>query len=479
MKKTIIQNATYLFVSNFAIKLLTALATLLVARYLGTERYGMLSVGLAFGAIAGYFTDLGLSHTLIREGTKPQADIRNLLGGALKLRFLFAASTTIASAILVYWLYRDPMLRKTVYCIVMPTIWGGVLQGFGVAYFQMIEEMHYVALIRVFSEVITTGFLLTGVLLRWPLYLLAIGYGLSSLVGGFVGIVLVIRRVPGIRGFHSGLLDNLLAFTLGGLLVMLLPQMSLLVLQRVTTLKEVGYFSAAYRIPSFLYQIPGTVATAFFPRLFHLGAVDSEEHIRLSERELKFMGIISGALVLPIAFYPKVVIRILFGVSWVEGASPVLAVLAWVVVFQGINYPLADFLTTRGLQNRRTEVLSVATFLGILSYSILGSRLGALGGAVSALIVEGILFLGYVFFNMYRWQVLKNGLSTLLVALLLTSLSTGILKFLSVNVWAGIVLTPILYIIIVIIIDSEIKAEIQRACIALSEKLATIRKREI
>ena len=97
VKKTILENATYLFVGNFVVRLLTALATIFVARYLGAEQYGALSVGLAFGAVAGYFTDLGLTHTLIREGTKPNSDIKSLLGGAFKLRILFAATTTVVS----------------------------------------------------------------------------------------------------------------------------------------------------------------------------------------------------------------------------------------------------------------------------------------------------------------------------------------------------------------------------------------------
>ncbi len=477
MKKTILQNATYLFISNFAVRLLTALATILVARYLGTEQYGILSVGLAFGAVAGYFTDLGLTHTLIREGTKPNADIERLLGGALKLRLLFAACTTIVSVILIHLLYKDPILRNAVYYIVIPTVWGGALQGVGVAYFQMIEEMHYVAAIRIFSTVITSGFLLLGVLLQWPLYLLAIGYGMSSLMGGIVSTRLVMHRVPSIGGFHKGLLNNLMAFTLGGLLVMSIPQMSLLVLQRVTTLEEVGYFSAAYRIPGLLYQIPGTIAAAFYPRLFHLGAVNPNEHVKLSGRELKFMSIASGALVLPIAFYPDVVIKMLFGHDWVQGGSPVLAILAWVVVFQGINYPMADALTTKGLQSIRTTVLVVVTFLGVLAYITLGSRLGAIGGAVAALIVEGVMFLGYTVFNSQGWQILKIGLPTSMIALFLTTLLTIILKYLSISHWIGIVSAPILYIFLVVVIDPEVKAEIRRSCITLSQKLATIGKR--
>lgn len=476
VKKTILENATYLFVGNVVVRLFTALATIFVARYLGAEQYGALSVGLAFGAVAGYFTDLGLTHTLIREGTKPNSDIKSLLGGAFKLRILFAATTTVVSVFLIYLLYSDPVLRSIVYFIVLPTIWGGALQGVGVAYFQMIEEMQYVAFIRILSGAATTLFLLTGVYLGWPVQPLALGYGLSSLVGGIISTGMVMRRVPSIKGFHTGLLNGLFAFTVGGLVAMLLPQMGPLVLERVATLQEVGYFSAVYRIPGLLYQIPGTLAAAFYPRLFRVGAVNPIEHVKLSGRELKFMSIIGGGLALPFALYPDVVIRILFGTDWVEGGSQILAILVWVVVLQSINYPLADALTTKGLQARRTAVLIVAGLLGILSYITLGSRLGALGGAVAAMIVEGVLFLGYTISNPQGWCILKIGLPGSLTALFLTFFIILFLKPLITHAWLGIILTFFLYTALIITIDDDVKIEIKHVYSILNGKLAVFKK---
>ncbi|WP_064220700.1 oligosaccharide flippase family protein [Anoxybacillus flavithermus] len=58
----ILKNATYLFISNVILRLFSALTTIMVARYLGANDYGILSLALAISNIAGYFTDMGLSH---------------------------------------------------------------------------------------------------------------------------------------------------------------------------------------------------------------------------------------------------------------------------------------------------------------------------------------------------------------------------------------------------------------------------------
>lgn len=244
----------------------------------------------------------------------------------------------------------------------------------------------------------------------------------------------------------------------------------------VGALQEVGYFSAVYRIPGLLYRIPGTLAAAFYPRLFRVGAVNPIEHVKLSGRELKFMSIIGGGLALPFALYPDVVIRILFGTDWVEGGSQILAILVWVVVLQSINYPLADALTTKGLQARRTAVLIVAGLLGILSYITLGSRLGALGGAVAAMIVEGVLFLGYTISNPQGWCILKIGLPGSLTALFLTFFIILFLKPLITHAWLGIILTFFLYTALIITIDDDVKIEIKHVYSILNRKLAVFKK---
>lgn len=457
MKNSILKNAVYLFASNVLVRLITAVATILVARYLGAKDYGALSVGLALSSIAGYFTDMGLTHTLIREGTKPNPDIPRLLGGAFKLRLIFASVTAIVSSLIFYFFYREPLLRSTIYFIVIPTIFGGALQGVGVAYYQMIQEMQYVALIRSFSGLITAGTLFISIFFRWPLQILALSYGFSSLIGGILSVVLVKKHVPNFGGWHKGLTEGLWSFTVGGLLVMILPQLGPIILEKVASLQEVGYFSAAYRIPALLYQIPGILAAAFYPQLFFYGARDHEEHFKLSKRELKFMSLLGLGLALPFILYPEWILKILFGSDWSANAGKVLGVLAWMVAFQGINYPLADALTTQGLQSRRTYILSLAFIIGIFSYINLGKYMGAYGAAFAAIIIEITCLNGYTLGNPRGFKLLMQGLARP-IRLFIIAFAGGLLFKVLMDVeWIAVGFTVVFYSIVVILFDTEIK----------------------
>lgn len=460
--KTIIWNASYLLTSNVLVRFVGAAVSVLVARYLGPRDYGALAVGLALASVAGYFTDLGLTHTLIREGTKPGAVYGRLLAGALKLRIILAAVTTLVLVPGICFLYSDPALGNVVLAVVIPTIWGGALQGAGIAYFQMVQQMQYIALIRVVSGLTTAAALGVGILLGWPLFAIALSYGVSSLIGAIVSVALLFHNVQeGIGGWDSGLLAGLGSFTLGGLAVMLLPQLGPLVLERVADLQQVGYFSAAFRLPALLYQLPGTLAAAFYPQLFYYGTRSLARHLELNIVELKLMGAIGVGMALPITLYPGLILRLLFGAEWTDSSAEAsLAILAWMVVLQSINYPLADALTTRGMQPRRTAVLSVGLLVGLVSYSAFGLRWGAIGAAMAAVGVECVLGVGFIVSNPHGMLLARKGLE-IPIAMTIVGLAVGITTRELIEVeWLGLACTMALMVVTLLLMP-DVRASIR------------------
>lgn len=458
MREKIIKNASYLFLGNVVVRLLTAAATIMLARHLGVVEFGMLSVSLALAAIAKYFTDMGLNHTLIREGTKISSDIPRLLGGALKIKLGLALVATLAFYCFIAFCYTDNVkLRNTAYFLVLPTIWGGALSGVGDIYFQIIQKMQYTALIRAVSGLIVAAVLLVGIFLDWTLSYLSLAYGIASVFGGLIGVWMVFKNVPGIGGWHWGLLEGLGCFTLGGFLILLLPQLGLIILERTTDMQQVGYFSAAFRIPNVLYSIPGVLATAFYPQLFRYGNNDSSRHFNLNVKEIKSMSLIGIALALPFALYPDKVVEILFGSSWVVHAGRPLMFLAWVVVLHSVNFPLADALTTQGMQRQRTVVLTLGVVLGAIFYGFLGKNWGATGGAIAALLIELILLVGFIVMNPKGGELKKIILLPMLSVAIAGALVGYAIKAILPFETLGLFLAPSLFICAVLLFDKEIR----------------------
>lgn len=456
----IMKNTLYLLAGNFGLRLLTAGTAILLVRYLGAREYGLLSVALALGSIADFLAKMSLSHTIIREGTKPDASFPRLFGGALKLRLIFSLAATLILAVFIATVYDDAQLRIIAYLVVLPSVWGGSLRSLGEVYFQVVQRMEFTALLRAVPGLVSSVVLIVGILLHWQLLGLSLAYGAAALVSGLIGLWVIFRMVPGLSGWHEGLLQGLGGFALGGVLTLLIGQLGVLVLERIADFEQVGHFAVAFRVPALLYSFPGALAAAFYTQLFHFGNRDPEQHLHLTLREIKFMSLLGITVALPFALYPAWIVGILFGARWIGTASTVLSVLIWVVVLQSINYPLADALSTRGMQNRRTAVLAIGLAVGAGLFIILGSRWGAFGGAVAAVSVEAIQLVGFTAMNPKRWQIVRRSLLPQGALILVAFFGGTLLKALAPWEILGFILAPLLFAGLNVLFDREIREKV-------------------
>lgn len=452
----ILKNASYLFVGNITVRFVLAIATIFFARYVSPSDYGMFTTALAVSAVICYFTDAGLTHTFMREGTRSDANISVLISSYLRIRLILAIVISVLFAIFAQFFYPDAYLRAMVYWVVLPTMFGATLQGVGMAYFQVTERMQFTAIISVLQGVTAAAALLLGMSFQWSLMMVAAMYGVSSLVTGVIAFIMTIRYTKVHKGWDKGILDQLLIFTINGIIIMLLPQLGPIILEKVSTYNQVGFFGAASKIPAVLYQIPGVIAAAFYPRLFAFGNEKNiEEHRKLSSFELKLMSFLGIGISIPFIADPSFWIVSLLGEEYAP-AGDALAILAFMVILQSINYPLADNLTTIGQQWKRATTMTIGLVVAIIGYIILGSKYGMMGAAAAAILTEITLLIGFTLFIRKGMQLLVKGVIFNSLAFII---SYGIYRIALINLppLIALTLTGILYGIIGIGIDPQIR----------------------
>ncbi|AKE19653.1 MULTISPECIES: oligosaccharide flippase family protein [Bacillus] len=452
----ILKNASYLFVGNITVRFVLAIATIFFARYVSPSDYGMFTTALAVSAVICYFTDAGLTHTFMREGTRSDANISVLISSYLRIRLILAIVISVLFAIFAQFFYPDAYLRAMVYWVVLPTMFGATLQGVGMAYFQVTERMQFTAIISVLQGVTAAAALLLGMSFQWSLMMVAAMYGVSSLVTGVIAFIMTIRYTKVHKGWDKGILDQLLIFTINGIIIMLLPQLGPIILEKVSTYNQVGFFGAASKIPAVLYQIPGVIAAAFYPRLFAFGNEKNiEEHRKLSSFELKLMSFLGMGISIPFIADPSFWIVSLLGEEYAP-AGDALAILAFMVILQSINYPLADNLTTIGQQWKRATTMTIGLVVAIIGYIVLGSKYGMMGAAAAAILTEITLLIGFTLFIRKGMQLLVKGVIFNSLAFII---SYGIYRIALINLppLIALTLTGILYGIIGIGIDPQIR----------------------
>ncbi|MCQ2009544.1 oligosaccharide flippase family protein [Sporolactobacillus sp. STSJ-5] len=458
--KKILKNAVYLLMGNMGIRIITAVTIILLARYSSPKEYGAFAIAIAVSTVAGYFSDAGISNTFIREAVKKTANMEVLLGNYLVLRILFGIIASVITFVFVHSFYTNQHLIDIINWIVYPTIFGTTLTGVSTTFFQAKEKMGLSSLMIVIQGIAYSCAIGYGMLAKMSILSISILYGIAFIITGVFSLVFVLFFSKIRRGWNSAILNQLLAFTVNGIIIMTLPQLGPILLSKVIPLSDVAYFSTAYKFPSVLYQIPGVVAVAFYPKLFKLGNNKelNNKHRSLSLVELKIMSFLGIAISIPFIVSPNFWIISLLGQNYAS-AGPALEILAYIVILQSISYPVADYITTKGEPYKRTLVLIISFVIAICSYMLLGKEYGYMGGAIASIIVELGLLVGYSIMMKRGLLFILNGIKFNVLSFLVTLV---IAKFIpNFNSIIYMTISVLCYMLFVLILDRKMFIEIK------------------
>lgn len=407
MKNSIIKNIIHLFYSTILANILNATTLILLANYFNAKNYGIFSVALALAMIMNFFTDLGVSNTFLREGLK-QENLNDKFSSYIKFRVICLFLACIVFSVGIHVFYQEPQILYMAYILMIPMVIGLTMQTIGIIYFQLTERMQFIASIKIISAILLIVITALSMTLKLNVELTAFLYGFSFFLGGLYSLYLLRGKVKvkWKSPFQHQLLTNLSPFLISGLFIMLTPQLGPLVLEKSLPLTLVGLFAVAYRIPSALYQVPGVIAGAFYPLLFKTyNQGKLEEHTRLNILQMKMMSYIGMCVSISLFYMAGYLVTILFGDEWSSAVQP-LKILSFIIVLQGFNIAIADGLTTRGLQNRRTIVQFITITIGSMSLYYLSTTYAVAGAAFAVLTMEIVSFLGYVLAHPIRKTVL-------------------------------------------------------------------------
>ncbi|MCP3739490.1 lipopolysaccharide biosynthesis protein [Rossellomorea sp. BNER] len=408
-KNSIAKNIFHLFYSTVLANILNATTLIILANYFNAKNYGMFSVALSLSMVMNFCTDLGVSNTFLREGSKKEK-LDAQFTSYLKIRLICLIFTVFLFTVGIHMLYQQQEILHMIYSLLFPMLIGLTMQSIGITYFQLMERMQFIAFIKIITSIVLIISIILCMALNVDVHLAATLYGTSYLMGGLCSLYLVRRftKIVWKSPFQKQLLKKLSPFLLSGLLMMLIPQIGPLVLEKTLAITLVGLFAVSYRIPSALYQIPGVIAGAFFPMLFkQYNQGDLKEHARLNILQMKIMSLMGMGMTISIFYLAAYLVTVLFGDEWGD-AVELLKILSFIIVLQGFNIAIADGLTTRGLQSRRTIVQFTTIVFGIMSLYFLSLTYAVVGAAYAVVIMESISFIGYVIANPIRRTVIKR-----------------------------------------------------------------------
>ncbi len=259
-------------------------------KLIGAESYGLLGV---FAALTGMLAvlDLGLSQSMTREMARLSADrgnIKLMANTARTLEVIYwamalgvVAAIVLASNFIAYhWLSPEHLSRETllqalwIMALVIGLRWPVAIYTGGLNGLQ--RQILVNTLLAIFSSLQGAGALVVLWLIEPSVQAFFLWQALIALAH-VVALRIALWRNLSCESkarFDKGILTNIWRFAAGmtgiSLVVTVLTQLDKILLSKMLTLTEFGYYTFAATVAMVVYKIIGPIFTAYYPRLTEL-----------------------------------------------------------------------------------------------------------------------------------------------------------------------------------------------------------------
>lgn len=393
------------------IKVLSCVISLLLgiilARYLGAEKYGIYAYAFAISSTLTVFAEAGLPTLLLREVAALETQekwgkLRGLFLRALQLN-LATSFCIVCIATIYFWFYNRNMQFdlqcKTLILAILLLPLSTMIKLFS----SVLSGLQHVVLATGISELIRPGIvlLLIGGLfflypsVRQPHYAMAVQL-LSQAAILSLFTVLLIRLLPRYIFAVKSCYDTRYWFTTSFSFALmsgagiLNSQADILLLGFFRTPNEVGLYRVAMQgagLVAFGLQAANTIVAPQFSRLY--AQSDLERLQRLVSVSAKVILLSAVPLALAFIFAGEYILRLLFGKEYISGHIP-LAILSAGQLINAAMGSVGFLLTMTG-----HEKVVVKTFIGTAIFNLAANAalvpaFGIVGAAIATAIVTTV-----------------------------------------------------------------------------------------
>jgi O-antigen/teichoic acid export membrane protein len=375
-----------------------------LARFLSEDSYGLLNLGLAGYSISTVFASLGTGRGIIRyvsyfKGRDEKSKIKGIIISAVKINL----SVALLISVIVYlgsdWLsihaFHNPALSPIlkIFSISIPfTILAGIFISTTIGF----QDSRYSIYVHDISE--------NAIRLVTVAILLSLGFGVLGAVWGWVVAVMFTpflaffflekRVFPLLRlklkaeSMEKELLSFSLPLLFVGFSGLILEWTDTLMLGYFTTSWDVGIYNAALPTARILQTIPSVFAVIFMPVISELYRIGKFEEIkRIYTAVTKWILTLTMPIFLLFILFPLPVMRIIFGMGYVEGSSA-LVILSFGYVSSSLFGLTSPMLEAYGL----TKMIMYSIFFGAIINIILNWYLIPMQGINGAAIATSSSF---------------------------------------------------------------------------------------
>jgi len=384
-------NTSWLITERVLRMTVALLVGVYVARYLGPERFGLLSYSHSFVGLFLALATLGIESILIRELVKRPANRNELLGTAFGLKII---GTLLMWFIILFTVpFTDNDTQTNVFITIISL--AIFFQAFNVIDFSFQAEVKSKYVVQVqFVQLFFTSFAkLFLILIKAPLLWFVWVFCFDAIVLA-LGLVVMYFLKSGIFWqwrwkweVARELMRDSWPLILSGVLVSIYVNIDQVMIKQMIDEQAVGLYAIATRLSTAWYFIPIAITSSMFPAILNAKYNNSSVYHQRLQTLYDILVWLAILITIAIIFFSESIIDILVGHEYAPAAS-VLNIAIIAGIFTSIGLINNKFFEA---ENRQIDILYrslLGVSVNIILNIILIKKYGISGAAIATVFAQ-------------------------------------------------------------------------------------------
>lgn len=382
----ILENIAWLLVDKIIRIGITMVVSVLVARYLGPEKYGILSYASALTFLVLPLATLSFDSLIIRELSQKGEKIL-ILENAFTLRFI-GSFLCIAFLILFSILNEKDITARGV---IMVSSFSLIFYSTYVVdlYYQSFLKNSISVLVFISAVIISSIIKIIFILTKRDVIFFAFANITEQIISAFAFIIVFRTREKSSfpkfsLSISKGILFTSLPLIAVGIMNSVQARIDQVFINKMISSRELGYYSAALKIIEILSSIPMVLFQVSLPPIAEAKKINEEIYLSRLKRVYRAVITITFVFCLITAIFSKQIIDFVFGKEY-ETSSTFLMLLGPRLILGGIGIVRGIYITCENAFNYYLISSAAGAILNLILNLIFIPRFGVIGAIISSL----------------------------------------------------------------------------------------------
>lgn len=410
MRTRVLQNTAAMLGGRGISIVLSGGASIILARYLGSEKLGEFGAIYAYTTLFGWLAIFGIDTIMAREASIARHQATGIFRTGIRLCLMFSVGATVLSLVIAPFVGYKGHLHFLLIFAVLEMLLLSPLRLSGVI-FQVDLQQWYSVGINLLRQLL---WLLLVVALAWLqaslitliVWRFVVATLEAMLIWGFSRRFLIPSYEPSV-GRSRFYLANSIPVAFSALLAAVYLRIDQVMLHNMTNDSVLGQYVAAVRVSEMFEMIPAALILSLVP-ILSISAKDPKAFPGYLDRTFRYFLLLAGGVCVVIFAGAGPIVNLLYGKQF-QAAIPILSVLIWseVSIFFGAVAYTAMVVTNLQKYLLVPAATGAATNVALNLYLI--PRYAALGSAWATLISYGLAwFVVLLVFRQTRPLILQG-----------------------------------------------------------------------